>query len=88
MMSIRSKFFLATYILPFAGFAVFAALGGSPLGVVVFLGSFGCYCYVAFTTRCPQCQKLIRTRASCWGNSHWEFGLPLECENCGIPFHL
>ena len=86
-MSIKSKFALATYVFPFGGLVVCAALGGSPLGLMVFLGSIGWYCYVAFTTRCPQCQKLIRTRAASWWNPHWEFGLPLECEDCGFPFH-
>jgi hypothetical protein len=85
-MSIKAKFFLATYVFPIGSFIACAALNGRAVGLVLFFGSFGWYYYIKNCTRCPNCGRHVWTHVVWWSSPHWEFGIPVDCEHCGFPF--
>ena len=85
-MSVKSKFVLATYVVPSGAFIICAAMKAKPLGLALFVGSIIWYYYVKSTMKCPNCRERV-WRGIPWSNLHWKLGIPLECEHCGFPFH-
>jgi hypothetical protein len=87
-MTVQTKFVLAIYVMPLGGFIICAAMGGKPLGLAFFIGSIIWHAYVTHMTRCPKCGKRVTSGVLVPSKPHFEWGIPVDCKNCGFPFKL